>query len=69
MSKKTCVMYLCAAVAACVAVQVRAEGLTAPRLSLDPSVLTLADAASQPEADNCIHRRRVNMVSLPFPGS
>jgi hypothetical protein len=50
MSKRSCVMYLCAAVAACAAGEARAEGLVAPRLTLDPSVLTLADEASPPAA-------------------
>ncbi len=56
-------MYVSAAAAACAAVQVRAEGLTAPRLSLDPSVATLADAASQPEA-----RDWMEQVKNPAPG-
>jgi hypothetical protein len=63
MSKKTCVMYLCAAVAACAAGQSRAEGLTAPRLSLDPSVLTLDDAASQPATKDWVEQ-----VKNPAPG-
>jgi hypothetical protein len=49
MSRKTWIMCVCAA-AAGAAGQVRAEGLTAPRLTLDPIVVTLADAASQPAA-------------------
>jgi hypothetical protein len=59
-------MYLCAAVAACAAGQARATGLVAPPLTLDPSVLTLADATSQPAAAPA--KDWVEQVKNPAPG-
>ena len=63
MSKRSCMMLLSAAVAACAAGSARAEGLTAPTLTLDPSVLTLADAETQPAAQDW-----VDQVKNPVAG-